>query len=106
MKTYTMTYTMDDGTMVRPSAAREKYEESTSYDGRNHVSNATGDQWEHEMLYLGTKGRWYIFHSSSRQGGGDNYCAYVTPEEACAWLLRCGHSIPASLQPLVDSIVE
>ncbi|MBZ5574867.1 MAG: hypothetical protein LAO09_23685 [Acidobacteriia bacterium] len=29
-------------------SAAEAFEESTTWDGRNHISDATGSQWNHE----------------------------------------------------------
>lgn len=43
------------GRWFNPDAAKE-YEEATWWNGNNHVSKATGSQWDHEKLYLTPKG--------------------------------------------------
>ena len=41
-------------------AAKGRYDEDTRWDGSNHVSVATGSQWDHEMLYRTPQDRWVL----------------------------------------------
>lgn len=68
----------------------EAYDESTTWNGNNHISDATGGQWEHEILYRTKSGRWVLHHWSQWQGTIPTY-RFVTDEQAREWLLRCGH---------------
>ncbi len=36
--------------------AATKFQESTHWNGSNHISNATGSQWNHEALYCTRRG--------------------------------------------------
>lgn len=67
-----------------------KYDESTRWDGNNHVSMATGSQWDHEALYLTASGRYILNRWSQWEGCADTYCE-ITEAEAIAWLLAQGH---------------
>ncbi len=98
-------YKMDDGTIVRTERAQNSWEESTHWDGHNHVSDATGSQWEHETLYLSAKGRWYVEHTSQWQGSEPS-ARYVDDREAAAWLLSCDHDVPGKLAAAAAEIEE
>lgn len=65
----------------------EKIHEDTEWDGRNHISVATGSQWDHEMLLRTAQGRWVLETYSNRQGVM-NTCRFVSDTEAREWLLR------------------
>jgi Ribbon-helix-helix protein, copG family len=65
----------------------EKIHEDTEWDGSNHISVATGSQWDHEMLLRTAQGRWVLKTYSNRQGVMDSYC-FVNDGEAREWLLR------------------
>ena len=98
-------YGMSDGTVVDTANASASYEESTRFDGRNHISLATGTQWDHETLYRSRKGRYYVEHMSQWQGTTPR-AEWVSNEAAVRWLLTNEHEIPADLKPLVDSVTE
>jgi len=74
-----------------------KYEEATSWNGRNRISVATGSQWDHEALYLTESGRWIKHWWSQWQGSADQWLE-ISPEEAATWLIRNGHQLPESLK--------
>ncbi len=38
----------------------QAWEERTEWDGSNHISLATGSQWDHERLYRTAKGEWTV----------------------------------------------
>jgi len=68
----------------------ESWEEATYFNGNNHISKATGSQWEHETLFRTAKGRWVVFHRSQWQGSTDTWCE-VSKADAVKWLLANGH---------------
>lgn len=69
--------------------AATKYEEAARWDGRNMVSVATGDQWEHEALYRTKGGRWVLNHWSQWQGSSEAWTE-ISATEAAAWLTANG----------------
>ena len=80
---------LGNGRWFTPSVCKT-WQESTTWDGRNHVSDATGSQWEHEQLYLTPKGT-YVLHAWSQwQGSRDSY-SIVDAARAAEWLLDMGH---------------
>jgi len=96
---------MDDGSVVDTDKASLHWEEDTYWDGSNHISKATGSQWDHETLYRSRKGRYYTEHTSAYHQGRVNI-EWVSPEEAVRWLLVNGHELPDDLKDIEDSIVE
>lgn len=99
------TYRMDDGTVVRTENATQSWDEGTYFDGKNHISKATGGQWNHQRLYRSRKGRYYVVHWSQWQGsraGAD----WVDNLEAVRWLLTNGHSLPDELASYEAEIAE
>jgi hypothetical protein len=63
------------------------YKEDTWWDGNNHVSCATGSQWDHEALWKTASGRWALNHWSQRQGSPD-YWAEISEEDAARWMIK------------------
>lgn len=61
------------------------YGEDTRWDGHNHISVATGSQWEHEELYRTAAGAWILHHWSQWQGSRAEY-EIVDAETARVWL--------------------
>lgn len=100
-----MKYKMDDGTFTDTSKALSKWEEGTRFDGRNNVSLSTGTQWEHETLYLSSRGRYYI-KRDSKWAGSKESADYITETDAVHWLLQNEHPVPTILQGLASSITE
>jgi hypothetical protein len=100
-----MKYRMEDGTIVDTDRATETWTEATTWDGRNHISTATGTQWNHKKLHQSRKGRFYVLHSSQMQGTRD-HIEYVANEEAARWILANGHELPECLAHLEAEIVE
>lgn len=66
------------------------FEEARRFNGQNHVSIATGSQWEHEELYLTRKGVWILHEWSQWQGSRETY-ETVTADTAKQWLIDNGH---------------
>ena len=74
----------------------QRWEDGVRFDGHNHVSLATGSQWEHETLYRTPGGSWIIRHTSQRQGSSPSV-REVGAEEAVEWLIRNDHDVPLEL---------
>ena len=98
-------YRMPDSTVVDADLATAHYEEATDWDGSNHISRNTGSQWEHETLYRSAKGRWYVVHTSQREGTLP-HAQWLTPEQAAAWLLLNEHQPPPELAEAAGQVVE
>ena len=98
-------FRMDDGTILDTDKASQSWDETAFWDGRNHISKATGDQWTHQRLYRSRRGRYYVVHSSQWQGSRD-HAEYVSPEEAARWLLLMEAELPEDLAKYADEIVE
>lgn len=67
-----------------------KFEEATRWNGNNHVSRATGSQFEHEALYRTGAGRWVLNHWSQWQGSLERY-EEIDDAAAAAWLATNEH---------------
>lgn len=98
-------YRMEDGTVIDTKNAAQSWKEDTFWDGRNHISKATGDQWIHQKLYKSRKGRYYVEHWSNWQGSRA-HAEWVSPEEATRWLLLNGHELPEDLKKLEAEVSE
>jgi len=114
METETMSdyarYQMSDGTVVDIGNASRQWEEATQWDGSNHISLATGSQWDHERLYRSRKGRYYIERCSAWQGTIPS-AEWISNEAACRWLLTNEYDLdadnwPKDLATLVDTVME
>lgn len=98
-------YNMDDGVVVDTDMAATFWNEETEWDGNNHVSKATGSQWEHETLYESSKGRYYVVHTSQWQGSRP-YARWLTDEDAARWLLVNDHLLPDELEEVAQTVCE
>ncbi|MFA5386709.1 MAG: hypothetical protein WC297_03530 [Candidatus Paceibacterota bacterium] len=63
------------------------YKEATYHDGRNWISKATGQQWEHEALFVTKGGKFILNRYSNYQGTTETYEA-MQKEDAILWLAR------------------
>jgi len=90
---------------VDPKLAKQSWEEGRDWDGNNHISRATGSQWDHETLYLSSKGRYYVIHTSQWQGSLPS-TRWLTPQEAAEWLIRNEHELPDDLAEYNEALVE
>ena len=89
-----MRQVLEDGRYFDTTKA-EKWEETRTFDGRNHVSDATGSQWEHERLYRTAGGKWVLYHWSQWQGSHETWTE-IPNEDAARWLVRCGYDTHAA----------
>lgn len=94
-----------EGVVVNTENATESYEEATRWNGNNHISVATGSQWDHQTLYRSRKGRYYVEHTSQWQGSAP-HAEFVSPEEAARWLLANEHEMPAELKAAEETVSE
>ena len=98
-------FEMSDGMVVDLDNASASWEEATRWDGNNHISKATGSQWDHQTLYRSRRGRYYIVSSSQWQGSTPS-AEWVSNEEAARWLLANGHEIPDDLQDVANEVID
>jgi hypothetical protein len=85
-----------------------EFHESTRWDGRNHISLATGEQWEHELLCFTANGSWVIHRWSQMQGKQDVW-ETITEECAFAWLIaqdHCDEATESQVQRLPVDVKE
>lgn len=67
----------------------ECFKEQTYWNGSNHISKATNDQWHHEAIFK-TKSGVFVFNSYSNiQGSMDTY-EEITKKEAAQWFAKQG----------------
>lgn len=100
-----MKFKMDNGTVIDTRLSRRTWEEDSFWDGSNHISVATGSQFDHQQLYESRRGRYYLRHWSNWQGTRD-HVEWVSPEEAARWLIANEHELPEELVQFEDEIVE
>jgi hypothetical protein len=87
---------MEDNTVVNTDKATQSWAEAKSFDGHNHISVATGSQWNHEMLHRSRKGRYYLERWSNWQGSTPG-AEWVSHRTAASWLLANDHELPVDL---------
>ena len=68
----------------------QEWDEDTDWNGNNHISRATGSQWEHQRLYRTASGRWILHHWSQYQGTLETY-EEIDDNTAARWLSVNGH---------------
>jgi len=68
----------------------EEFDESSEWNGSNHISMATRSQTEHECLYRTTSGKWILHCWSEWQGVMETY-REIDDERAAAWLVINEH---------------
>lgn len=68
----------------------DRYVEATEWDGNNHISVPTGDQFTHQDLYRTRGGRWVLCHWSQWQGT-ETWYEYLSDGEAREWLIANEH---------------
>lgn len=98
-------FRMTDGTIVNSDKAVQQWEEATDWNGLNRISRATGTRWDHQRLYLSSKGRFWLLGTSQWQGSAPS-ARYVDNAEAAAWLLENDHALPPMLESFENEIEE
>lgn len=100
-----MIHESEDGRLFDTDRAERHWEEDTYHDGNNQISCATGSQWNHQDLYLSSKGQYYVIHSSDMQGSTDAM-SLRDPKEAAKWLLKNERELPEDLKQFETDVVE
>jgi hypothetical protein len=98
-------FKLEEGAIVDTDRAAKQWDEASFWDGRNHISKATGDQFTHETLYKSSKGRYYIVHSSQWQGSRDS-AEEISQIDAVTWLLQNEHDLPEDLASFEGDVIE
>jgi hypothetical protein len=65
----------------------QSWDEETRWNGNNHISKATGSQWDHEKLFRTEGGIYVLHHWSQWQGSTESY-EEISAEDAARWLSR------------------
>lgn len=91
--------------IVDTANAVKSWNEDTRWDGNNHISKATGSQWNHETLYKSRKGRYYVEHTSQWQGSASS-AEWISPQEATRWLLQNERELPEDLEQYENEVSE
>lgn len=81
------------------------WEESTTWDGKNHVSRITRSPWRHSRLYRSRYGRFYERRWSDWQGEGETV-QELTARQAAAWFLENGTEAPEELRDEVAALED
>jgi len=98
-------YKTEDGALLDTNKAIQSWDEETDWNGNNHISRATGSQWEHERLHKSAKGR-YWKESWSQWSGTLPSAELVSNKEAAAWLIHNDEALPEDLASLADFVAE
>ena len=88
---------LEDGRWFNP-ACSTKWDEGTCWNGNNHISLATGSQWDHQRLYRTKGGLWILYTWSQWQGSGESY-EEISAEAAAQWLVRNEHDVDDAAIP-------
>jgi hypothetical protein len=80
-----------------------EWEEDTYWNGSNHISSATGSQWDHQTLYRSKKGKYILFSWSQRQGVPEVW-SIISDEEAARWLTDNKKDFPDGLSHFQEEL--
>lgn len=81
----------------------ELFKEETYWNGNNHISKATGSQWNHEYMYITKSGVFVLNCWSNYQGSVETY-EEVSKNYAAEWFAKQGFAdedIPPVFLPTV-----
>ena len=67
------------------------FKEKSFHNGRNFISEATGDQFRHEWLYITAGNKVVLYSFSNYQGVPESY-RLINKEEAAKWFTKQGFS--------------
>ncbi len=82
------------------------FTENTWWNGNNHISCATGSQWNHEQLFYTKSGRWILNWWSQYQNSKETY-EEISENAAIEWLISQEHfndleKLPEKLQKRIQ----
>ena len=98
-------YKMDDGTIVDTKNATLSWEETSDWNGSNHIGRSSRSQWHDQKLHKSRKGRYYIEYLSREQGIMDR-AEWVSKNAAARWLLHNDEDLPDDLKELESEVSE
>lgn len=93
------------GWFDRDADGANSWSEDTRFDGNNHISLATGSQWDHEELWRSAGGRWVICWWSQWEGRQDRWY-FVDDDAARDWLLRNEYPSDKVAQIMGDAVED
>jgi hypothetical protein len=99
------TYRMQDGTIVKTENAVQSWKEAAEWDGNNHISKATGSQWDHQTLHKSRKGRYWLECWSQWQPSTP-HAEWISEHAAVSWLLHNDEELPPDLEKLRKAVEE
>jgi hypothetical protein len=79
-------------------AKATRWDEGTRWNGNNHISLATGSQWDHEELFRTDSGQ-FILHSWSQWQGSSEGYEFIDSASAVVWLATNDRDVPDDLEP-------
>ena len=81
----------------------QEWKENTYWNGNNHISVATGSQWDHQTLYFTKNGKYILFSWSQRQGVVESW-TIISEEDAARWLTDNGKDLPEDLSRFQEEL--
>ena len=88
---------LDDGSRWFDTEKAQKFTEDSEWNGNNHISRATGSQWDHETLYQTKSGRWVLHSWSQWQGSLDRW-EEIDHASAVTWMMKNNYGDHESVQ--------
>jgi hypothetical protein len=79
----------------------ERFQQDTYWDGQNHISRATGSQWNHQILFRTASQRWILRSWSQWEGSGETWDE-ISDDDAARWLVRNGHDHPDAAEAIAE----
>jgi len=95
-------FKQENGSLVDTDKAQEAWDEASDWNGKTHISRATGNLFLHETLYKFAKGRYYLVRFSQWLSPHNDHGKKISPEEAAKWLLLNEKELPEDLVKLED----
>ena len=80
------------------------FDEDSNWEGRNHISKATGSQWDHETLLFTRKGKWVLNSYGSSCGQYDDYTV-ISEAKAIEWIVQ-NNRVNELVDPLPSEVSE
>ena len=94
--------TLTDAPQWFDESSAVQFTECLRWDGNNHVSKATGSQWDHEALYWTRDGNWVLHRWSQWQGRLETWTEVDEPQ-AVNWLIS-QETTDADLEELPEAV--
>lgn len=79
------------------------YKENTYWNGNNHISKITDQQWHHVNLIKTATGKWILNNWSNFQGSKDEYLE-CTEAQAAEWFTKNGEEPPEELKSYFEEL--